>query len=337
MFATVSHQYVERHSGAVVTETPIADGCIQFLYSSLRESAPAMFRAVTSARMSSLLGFLQYDMVGRSGRNGHKLFKKTGADSSECLQPVSYYDSYRKIFERQICYWKNRPMEDDPALVVSPADSRVLLGSFKETSTLFIKEKFFNREELLGAEGGWADRFENGDFAVFRLTPDKYHYNHVPVSGRVAAIYELEGDYHSCNPVAFVSVSSLYSKNRRVVTIIDTDVEGGTGVGLVAMVEVVAMMIGDIVQSYSENEYDTPKEVTKGMFLKQGCPKSLYRPGSSTDVLIFEPGRITFAGDLLYNSNRCDVQSRFTTGVGRPFVETDVRVRSTIGRRVFSS
>jgi phosphatidylserine decarboxylase len=39
-----------------------------------------------------------------------------------------------------------------------------------------------------------------------------------------------------------------YSKNKRVVTIIDTDVEGGTGIGLVAMIEVVALMIGDIVQ-----------------------------------------------------------------------------------------
>lgn len=334
MSSTLSHQYVDRHSGTVITEKPIADSCIQFLYSSLRESAPAMFRAVTSARMSSLLGFLQYDIVGRSGRNGHALFQKTGVDSRECLFPVSYYDSYRKIFERQICYWHNRPMTDDPDVLVSPADSRVLLGSFKETSVLFIKEKYFNRGELLGSDGGWADRFKDGDFAVFRLTPDKYHYNHLPVSGRVAAFYQLEGDYHSCNPVAFLHVSSLYSKNRRVVTIIDTDVEGGTGVGMVAMVEVVAMMIGDIVQVYSEKRYDAPVDIEEGLFVDKGCPKSLFRPGSSTVVLLFEPGRIAFADDLQFNSHRLDVQSRFSIGVGRPSVETDISVRSSIGSRV---
>ena len=50
------------------------------------------------------------------------------------------------------------------------------------------------------------------------------------------------------------------------------------------MVEVVAMMIGDIVQCYSDTAYDDPKGVTPGMSLKKGQPKSLFRPGSSTKV-----------------------------------------------------
>jgi len=66
--------------------------------------------------------------------------------------------------------------------------------------------------------------FAGGDFAVCRLTPDKYHYNHLPVSGRIVDIYEVDGCHHSCNPLASVAVASIYSKNRRVVTVIDTDV-----------------------------------------------------------------------------------------------------------------
>ena len=46
-----------------------------------------------------------------------------------------------------------------------------------------------------------------------------------------------------------------YSKNRRHVTLIDTDVPGGSQVGMVAMVEVTALMIGDIVQCYSDEKY----------------------------------------------------------------------------------
>jgi phosphatidylserine decarboxylase len=34
------------------------------------------------------------------------------------------------------------------------------------------------------------------------------------------------------------------------------------------MVEVVASMIGDIVQCYSERGYDNPREVAPGMFLE---------------------------------------------------------------------
>ena len=52
-------------------------------------------------------------------------------------------------------------------------------------------------------------------------------------------------------PGAVVALVTPYSKNSRVVTIIDTEVPGGTGVGLVAMIEVVALMIGEVVQCYS--------------------------------------------------------------------------------------
>jgi phosphatidylserine decarboxylase len=96
------------------------------------------------------------------------------------------------------------------------------------------------------------------------------------------------------------------------------------------MIEVVALMIGDIVQCYSDTKYDHPVPVVKGMRLTKGCPKSLYRPGSSTDILLFEKDSIVFSEDLRKNVVRRDVQSRFSSGLGRPLVETDVKVRSTI-------
>ncbi len=164
-----------------------------------------------------------------------------------------------------------------------------------------------------------------------RLTADKYHYNHVPVSGRVVDIYAVEGRYHSCNPQAVVEMATPYSKNKRVVTVIDTDVPGGTGVGLVAMIEIVAMMIGRIEQCYSTHRYDDPVPVTTGLFLHKGQPKSLYQPGSSTDVLIFQHNRMRFAEDLLRNQLRSNVSSRFTIGFQKPLVETDLKVRSLIG------
>jgi phosphatidylserine decarboxylase len=224
-------------------------------------------------------------------------------------------------------------MPDDEDAVVSPADARVLVGSLHEISLIFLKGKFFSFEELLGCGNStWHEAFSGGDFAVFRLTPDKYHYNHTPVAGQVVDFYAIDGDYHSCNPTAVVSVATPYSKNKRVVTIIDTDVAGGTGVGLVAMIEVVALMIGDIVQAYSTKGYDAPRLIEKGMLLHKGQPKSLYRPGSSTDILIFQEGRMDFAGDILDNMRQAGVSSRFTQGFKRPLVETDIRLRSLLGR-----
>lgn len=326
------HQYVERMNGTIMDEELFGDRIVHFLYSRAREKAPFLFRLATSARMSSLLGLYHFDLKLNPRLIGNSRFlSRYGVDLSECVAPPEYFTTPRRIFERQIRYWECRPMPQADAAVVSPADSRVALGALHPESLLFLKDKFFNYEELLGAERPrWLELFNHGDYAVFRLTPDKYHYNHTPVSGRVVDHYSLSGRYHSCNPGAVVEIVTPYSKNKRVVTIIDTDVAGGTGIGHVAMVEVVAMMIGDIVQCYSDAAYDHPLQIRPGMFLSKGQPKSLYRPGSSTDILIFERNRIRFAGDLLQKGRRTDVHSRFSLSFGRPLVEVEVQARSLI-------
>jgi phosphatidylserine decarboxylase len=330
---TARHQYIERESGQVRTESLYGDRFIRFLYNGVRENVPLLFRLCTSARMSGFLGMINFDNPLTAGLSGNRRFlAECGVDLAECLERPDFFDTPRKIFERQIRYWECRPMADAPSAVVSPADARILVGSFRENSLLFLKEKFFAYEEFLGGDRpGWLRAFAGGDFAIFRLTPDKYHYNHTPVAGRVVDIYEIPGAYHSCNPGAVVEVITPYSKNKRVVTIFDTDVPGGTGVGLVAMVEVVAMMIGEIVQCYSAKHYENPVKVVPGMFCAKGAPKSLYRPGSSTDVLIFQQGRISFGEDLVRNMHAANIESRFSFGFGRPLVETDVKVRSMIG------
>jgi phosphatidylserine decarboxylase len=334
----MQHQYIVRETGEIVSEHLFADRFIDLLYNRVREQAPSLFRALTSERMSSVLGYIQFDCtLPVASRRGLALLQRMGVDWWECVAPAASFTTPRQVFERQIRYWQCRPMDEANETIVAPADAKVLIGSLEETPELFIKEKFFSAPELLGEDLPWPPFFVGGDFAIFRLTPDKYHYNHVPVSGEVIDFYQIDGQYHSCNPRAQIALASLHAKNRRVVTIIDTDVQGGTQVGLVAMIEVVALMIGDIVQCYSTHAYDAPQPITKGMRLKKGCPKSLYRPGSSTDILLFQREAVTFSDDLVHNRRRADVLSRFSLGLGRPVVETDVRVRSTIaGKRRLS-
>jgi phosphatidylserine decarboxylase len=331
----MEHQYISRETGAIVNERLIGDRNINLLYNKVREQAPGLFRVLTSQRMSAVLGFLHFDVnLPVVGATGLALLKRMGVDWQECLAPHHSFTTPRQVFERQIRYWECRPMDPDPAAVVSPADAKVLIGTLDDVPTLFIKKKFFSIEELLGPVSPWNNYFRGGSFAIFRLTPEKYHYNHVPVSGEVLALYTVEGDYHSCNPSAQIALASIHAKNRRVVTIINTDVNGGAHVGLVAMVEVVALMIGDILQCYSADRYHQPQPVARGMFLAKGSPKSLYRPGSSTDILLFQANRVEFSADLRSNTHRGDVSSRFSAGLGRPLVETDLKVRSTIATRL---
>lgn len=326
------HQYVERTSNMVITEELFGDRIVNFLYSRAREHAPRLFEMATSAGTSSLLGFCNFDLPLSAKLLGNKrFFIRCGVDLAECVEKTQYFDTPRKIFERQIRYWECRPMEDDNHAVVSPADARMLAGSLSGGSSLFLKGKFFEYEELLGTDKEkWRLAFKDGDYAIFRLTPDKYHYNHMPVTGRVMDFYEISGKYHSCNPTAVIEIVTPYSKNKRVVTIIQTDVPGGTNIGLVAMVEVVALMIGKVVQRYSENGYEFPVKVAPGMFLRKGQPKSLYRPGSSTDVLFFQKNRVEFAEDIVHHMQRRDVISRFSRGFASPLAEIDVALRSVV-------
>ena len=310
----------------------MGDRIVQFLYSTAREQAPALFRALSSERLSHWIGYLNFDHPFSSRFLARRFMNSVGIDLTECADPPRSLDTPRKIFERRIRYWECRPLPDDPGAVLCPADSRALVGSLREHSRLRIKGKFFQLQELLGVDKvKWSTAFDDGSFAVFRLTPEKYHYSHVPVSGEVVDVYQVPGRYHSCNPSAVVALLTPYSKNRRVVTVIQTDVPGGSGAGLVAMVEVVALGVGDVVQCYSEREYREPRPVAPGMFVRRGMPKSLFRPGSSTDVLLFQRGRIRFARDLVRNLGSLRARSRFSRGFGQTLVETEVRVRSLLG------
>jgi phosphatidylserine decarboxylase len=331
---SILHQYIDRRSGRIETERLYQDRLVLFFYSRVRESMPALFRLLTSRHSTRLLGYLNYDSAWGSGAC-RRFLRDHQVDLGECLDDPAGFRTARQAFERKIRYWESRPMPADAHAVASPCDARVLVGSFRDHASVFVKDKFFEYQELFGSDQpNWRAVFAGGEYAIFRLTPEKYHYNHSPVSGRVLDHYIVEGEYHSCNPGAAVLVATPYSKNRRVVTVIDTDIEGGTQVGKVAMIEVVALMIGDIVQCYSESRYDDPQPVVPGLFLQRGQPKSLFRPGSSTIVLVFEPQRVRFAADLLANQATPMAHSRYALAFGQTLIETDVRVRSPIAHAV---
>jgi phosphatidylserine decarboxylase len=326
------HEYIVRETGEIARERLVGDRAVRALYSPKLENAAWVSNLASSRKFSGLLGYLNYDNQLAARASGMKRFlKQSGIDLSELADDPASLSTARQMFERKIRYWECRPLPRASRCAVCPADSRVAVGSMSATSKLLIKEKFFAFPELLGGlRNRWTSEFKEGDYSVFRLTPEKYHYTHVPVQGMVADFYAVDGRYHSCNPNATVQLVTPHSKNKRVVTIIDTDCSGGTGIGRVAMIEVVALMIGQIDQRYSEREYSDPMPIEPGMRLRVGAPKALFRPGSSTVVLLFQRDRIRFAEDLVRNQQRREVRSRYSRAFGQPLVETDVAVRSLL-------
>jgi phosphatidylserine decarboxylase len=325
------HCYIERHTKTIVEEQLFADKFINFLYSSIRENSNFMFNLATGKTTTRLLKYFNYNKK-LTFSELTQYVKKMGIKIDEIYDDYTKYKTLGDLFQRKIRYWDVRPMDESDDVIVSPADSKMMPGSLREGSMIYAKGKFFTLEELL-AKSAWIDTFIDGDFAIFRLTPDEYHYNHLPVSGIVKDFYAIDGKYHSCNPFSTISLVTPLSKNRRVVTIIDTNVEGGSNIGMIAFIEVVAMMIGEICQVYSPYRYESPTDIKIGQFLVKGQPKSLYRPGSSTDIIIFEKDRVIFDKDIMELSRSSNISSRYTLGFQMPFVEVKVQVREKIGRR----
>ena len=55
------HQYIERETGAVHTESLYMDRVVRFFYSDMREQLAVLQRLLTGARSSRILGYLNYD------------------------------------------------------------------------------------------------------------------------------------------------------------------------------------------------------------------------------------------------------------------------------------
>ena len=118
-----------------------------------REHASFVFKLLASQSFSRFLGWLNYDFpLGQNIAGGKRFLQRCAIDLRECTESLGGLDSARKIFERKIRYWQCRPMSEIAAEIVCPADSRVLFGSLRESSSLFLKSKFFDYEELLGLD-----------------------------------------------------------------------------------------------------------------------------------------------------------------------------------------
>jgi phosphatidylserine decarboxylase len=148
-----------------------------------------------------------------------------------------------------------------------------------------VKGKFLNSKSLL-AHDDWAEVFDQGPLLLARLCPVDYHRYHFPDNGRIIESFALHGKYHSVNPVALKERPDIFSTNERHVTIIETE-----NFGRLAYIEVGAMCVGKIVQSYPDINF------------KRGDEKGYFLFGGSTVIVIGEKGKWSPDKDILDHTN----------------------------------
>jgi phosphatidylserine decarboxylase len=315
-----------------VAEQLMADRVIGFLYNTTRESPSALQRIAASKRVTQALASWEFDRpLLRPQSTIAFAATRMGIDLSDAVGSPSQWRTLRQLFERQIRYWDTRPLPVNPTAIVSPADGKLLRFGGGEDALVSVKRRFLSLPELL-AKPCWAEHFAHYRGISVRLTPDAYHYVHSPVSGTISDVYDVDGALHSCNPSALVCFDSPYLLNRRRVVIIDTDTVGGSGVGTVALIAVAAMMIGQIEDRDSNTRYESPGVLHIGGQLHQGAPMMMFRPGSSTAIVVWSHDRASIEQRLTELSSKRQVPSRFSDWLMMPWNEVLVRVRSAVAR-----
>ncbi|MFA5205789.1 MAG: phosphatidylserine decarboxylase [Lentisphaeria bacterium] len=272
----------DRRTGQPYDEPVLGGGWLAAAYrfSWRRALFAPLFRTAVATR---LLGWLA-DRPG-SARRIPRVVSGLRINLDECVVPAGGFRSFNDFFIRRLKPG-TRPWDAGAGSVVSPADCRMsAFPAGAAAAGLTVKGARFTPEELLGAGGAaWAARFAAGPAVVARLCPADYHRYHFPVDGRVVASWRVPGVYDSVHPLALALGVPVFRDNLRQVAVLES------AAGLVAFVEVGAFGVARIVQTHAAAEFRKMDE------------KGYFGFGGSTVVLLFEPGRVELAADLVRNS-----------------------------------
>ena len=156
-----------------------------------------------------------------------------------------------------------RHFADAPGRMPAFCEARYLAWDRVHPEQLFpVKGTYLSPEALLGNPDE-ARAFDGGALMIARLCPVDYHRFHFPDDGKVLRSWRVAGRYHSVNPAALRYRNDVFAINERQVSILET-----RNFGRIAYVEVGALCVGRIVQSFQGPEFRRGEE--KGYLLYGG-------------------------------------------------------------------
>jgi len=141
-------------------------------------------------------------------------------DMTDAEQPDPLeFPSFNAFFTRALRD-DARPIDPDPAALVSPVDGTVSqLGRLEGPWLVQAKGRAYTADELLAAEP--AARFAGGAFATLYLAPTNYHRVHMPLAGTLRSAWYVPGKRFSVNATTAAGVPRLYARNERLVCLFE--------------------------------------------------------------------------------------------------------------------
>jgi phosphatidylserine decarboxylase len=210
-------------------------------------------------------------------------------DLGEAERPAEGYSSFDDFFTRRLRPGV-RPVDAGPETLVSPCDSELVsIGRVPEAGRLEqVKGRSYALEALL-ASSEEAAAFRGGQQATLYLSPSMYHRVHSPVDGRIVAWRYLPGRLFPVNGVGARSVPGLYTRNERVVVLIDSEAHGRVALALVGAANVgrIALAFTDLVTNAGgapgRFEPEAPIPIQRGGEL------GVFHLGSTVVALVADP------------------------------------------------
>jgi phosphatidylserine decarboxylase len=272
----------------------MAEGFLRWSYES--RSGPLLFRLLNNRYVCGL--YQRYQGLSGSRRRIAPFIARYGIDPTEIERPLDEYASFNAFFCRRLKEGA-RPFPAEPGRLGSPGDGKLLVQpELSGDLELPVKGVRAPLDRLVGSPEE-AARYRGGAAAVLRLAPYDYHRFHFCDGGDAGEPRVIGGGYHSVNPIALARVPDVFARNKRAVSAVDSD-----AFGRVLYIEVGAFNVASIVQSYDAGR------------VARGQEKGYFQFGGSTIVLLFEPGRVRFDGDLVRDSEEgLEVQVRTGSGI----------------------
>jgi phosphatidylserine decarboxylase len=205
---------------------------------------------------------------------------------AEIKRPLESFRSFNDFFIRELLS-SARTIDNNPAHLISPADSRLLVFNLSSYKTIPVKGYWYSLLQLV-KDKNIARNYADGWCFVYRLAPPDYHRFCYIDEGKQEKVKRLRGVLNSVHPIALKSKKSLLSKNYRELTVLHT-----VNFGDVIHIEVGALLVGKVIQRNRESHP-----------FNKGEEKGWFEYGGSTVIQLFKKDIILPDTDIIDYSAR---------------------------------
>ena len=223
---------------------------------------------------------------------------------AEAIESDPYaYRSFNDFFTRALKPGA-RPIDVDPAVIVSPVDGTLSqCGELEDNRLLQAKGHYYSLEELLGGDLETVAAYRGGRFACIYLAPFNYHRIHMPCAGTALSNLYAPGDLFSVNASTARAVPRVFARNERLICDFDA------AHGRMAVILVGALFVGSIETVHCgevnppPRRRHAPQPIPAGVGRQFAKAEELGRFNmGSTVVLLFQKDRVRWVDSLLPGS-----------------------------------